>query len=121
MPIGRIAVAAAWFAFISWFAWVTGTTEDGAASGSAVVGVMAVMAWLGGAGVVGYLVGPWAFVLPLVVAIAASAAWQRVDGFSQELAPVNVIAQSTIEAVPMAIGVWLRHRRTRRPAAPSPP
>ena len=117
VPI-RLAAAAAYLALITWLAWLTGTTDDGATS-SPVAGAVFLLLWLGGAVAVGAIVGPWAFALPTVVAIASSAARQHVDGYGEELAAINVIIQSTIEAVLMCLGLFIRRRRRGRAAPPA--
>ena len=117
MPLAaRLAVAAAYLAFICWWAWLTGETEDGDSATSLSGGLAVLAFWIGGAVLTGALIGPWAFALPFAMAIAASVLWQRVDWFSQEFAAVNALIEAVVEAVLIAPGVWLRRRRRRRAA-----
>jgi hypothetical protein len=117
MPLaGRLAVAAAYLAFICWWAWVGGESDDTESSVPVVVGLALWVVWIGGSVLAGAALGPWAFALPLVMSVAAGIVWQRVDWFSADFAAVNAIAQGLVECLFIAPGVWLRRRRARRRA-----
>jgi hypothetical protein len=119
MPLaGRLAVAAAYLAFICWWAWVGGES-DGESSVPVVAGVAIFVVWVGGSVVAGAVLGPWAFALPLVMSVAAGILWRRVDWFSADFAAANAIAQGVVECLFIAPGVWLRRRRARRRARPA--
>jgi len=121
MPLAaRLAVAAAYLAFICFWAWAGGESDDTESSVPIVLGVALWLAWIGGSVLVGTSLGPWAFALPVAMSVAACVVWQRVDWFSADFAAVNAIAQGLIECVLIAPGVWLRRRRARRRAAPWP-
>jgi hypothetical protein len=118
MPVAaRVAVAAAYLAFICWWAWFAGESDDAGSSLPVVVGVAVFAVWIAGSVAAGAVVGPWAFALPLAMSVAAGILWQRVDWFSAEFAAFNAIVQGVVECILIAPGVWLRRWRARRRAA----
>jgi hypothetical protein len=117
-PVARLAVAAAYLAFICWSAWFGGESDDTGTSVPLVAGIAIFVVWVGGSVAAGGVLGPWAFALPLVMSVAAGIVWQRVDWFSADFAAVNAIAQGVLECLFIAPGVWIWWRRRRaRPAA----
>jgi hypothetical protein len=116
-PVARLAVAAAYLAFICWWAWFGGESDDTGSSVPLVAGMAIFAVWVGGSVAAGRVLGPWAFALPLVMSVAAGMVWQRVDWFSADLAVVNAIVQGLLECLFIAPGVWIWRRRQRARAA----
>src|SRR3954453_11401338 len=116
-PAARLAVAAAYLAFICWWAWFGGESDDTRPSAPVVAGFAIFVVWVGGSVAAGGVLGPGAFALPLVMSVAAGIVWQRVDWFSADFAAVNALVQGVLECLFIAPGVWIWRRRPRGRAA----
>lgn len=114
MRVVRIAACAVYLVFLSALAWGGGMNGGDEGSDPVAVILLFFLAWAGGSALVGYWLGPLAFVLPIVAVAGAAIVGQVLEEFDNELRGINWIIQIVFSAAFIALGIWLRNRRARR-------
>ena len=107
-------MAVVYTAFLAWMTWNGGADDGGEGSDPVAFVVLFFVGWAAGSALVGYLIGPGAFVVALVATAGASTLGYALDEFHNELWFFNSLLVLVISSAFIAPGVWLRARRRRR-------